>query len=415
MERRQQRTGILAALAKPALILAIIAVGFLVAGYFVNTKPVVQRAAPRPQVLYVEGMTAATTRARAVVPGMGTVVPSQQITLRSQVSGSVVSMSGRFVPGGRIPQGGEILRIDPRDYEIEVAKSESELRKAKADFELEQGRQSVARQELELLREAMPDPLDQTDLALRKPQLHQAEAGVAIAEAQLARARLDLKRTVLTAPFNALVIDRQVDLGARVGSQEPLATLAATDEYWIEATIPSERLGFLDLHAGGERPVKVFSQAGIGEWNGKALHSLGTIDESSRMVRVLVSVKDPLGSTVDGSGRPLILGDYVRVEIQGRDLGERIVLPRRALRRGDIVWTAAEGKLAFRQVEILWRSGEEIVIGSGLEPGETVILSDIAAPVRGMAVEVAGHEAAAVQPQASPAVGSAESAVGVNE
>jgi RND family efflux transporter MFP subunit len=392
-------------LIKPVLILAIIAAGFGASAYFVNTAPVVQRSAPLPQVLYVEGMAAALAPARVVVSGMGTVIPSQQITLRSRVSGSVVAMSGSFVPGGIIPKGGEILRIDPRDFEIEVARFESELRKAKADYEMEQGRQSVARQELELLRQALPEPIDQTDLALRKPQLHQAEAHVAIAEAQLARARLELERTVLTAPFNALVIDRKVDLGAHVSSQEPLATLVATEEYWIEASVPIERLRFLELHGRDGGPARVFSGSGDGEWTGRTLHSLGAMDESSRMARVLISVQDPLSG--GENGRPLILGDYVRVEILGRDLGERITLPRRALRRGDTVWIAAGDRLEIRPVEIVWRSGEEIVLGSGLAPGETVILSDIAAPVPGMAVEVAGREA-----QISPIIGADDPGAG---
>jgi RND family efflux transporter MFP subunit len=376
---------------KPVLILIIIALGFGAAAYFVNTRPVVQRAVPRPQALYVEATSATLSPARIVVSGMGTVVPSQQITLRSRVSGNVVSMSDRFVPGGRIAKSEELLRIDPRDFEIEVAKGESELLKARSDYEIEQGRQAVARQELELLLDVMPEALEQTDLALRKPQLHQAEAQVAIAESQLARARLDLERTVLTAPFDALVLERQVDLGAHVGSQDPLATLAATDEYWIEAAVPMGRLFFLDLQGGEGSPARVFSQSGGGEWAGKALRTLGSVDESSRMVRVLIGVKDPLGTGREGNHRPLILGDYVKVEIQGRDLGERIVLPRRALRRGDTVWVAADDRLEIRPVEIVWRSGEEIVVGSGLAPGETVILSDIAAPVPGMAVEVAGR------------------------
>jgi RND family efflux transporter MFP subunit len=403
MDSRQKRPISSSLLVTVAVIVAVIAIGGVTAAYFMNNKPTVQRAAPRQQVLLVKAMTAEPAKAQAVVSGMGTVVPSQQITLRARVSGTVQTMSAKFVPGGRIAKDGEILRIDPRDYEIEVAKAQSGLRKARADFELEQGRQSVARQELELLREASPEPIDQTDLALRKPQLHQAEANIAIAEAQLAQARLDLSRTTLRAPFNALVVDRQVDLGAHVGSQEPLATLASTDEFWIEAAVPLERLGYIDFKQAG---VEIFSQTGGGQWSGRALHALGAIDESTRMARVLVSVKNPMDTGKDGRGRPLMLGDFVRVEIQGRDLGELIALPRGALRRGDTVWTVTEGRLAIRKVEIAWRSGDEVYVATGLEPGDTVVLSDIAAPVPGMALDP-------VKPgQAVPATGSDPAATG---
>ncbi|MFP4070774.1 MAG: efflux RND transporter periplasmic adaptor subunit [Desulfovibrionales bacterium] len=384
MNRQSDSSRFLRSIFKLGLAICILAAGTGLAYYFVATKPVVEKKMPQPQTVFVEAIQAQKGPAQAMVSGMGTVVPSQQITLRARVSGTLIALSERFVPGGRIPQGEEILRLDPSDYEIEVAKSESELQKALADLEMEQGRQAVARQELELLQESSPGDYTGTDLALRKPQLHQAEAQVAIARSELARARLNMNRTVLTAPFNALVVNRQVDFGAQVGTQDPLATLAATDEYWIEASVPVDRIGDLDLESESGS-VEIFSQTGSGQWSGRIMHSLGILDENSRLAKVLISVRNPL----DAGSNPLMLGDYVRVAIQGRDLGEMFVLPRKALRRGDAVWIAAEGRLEIRPVEIALRSGETVYVRSGLNPGELIILSNIAAPVPGMPLDVA--------------------------
>ena len=389
MDRDNDSFRFLPFLLKLGTAVALLAAGAGLAVYFVATKPEVQKQKPRPQTVYVQAMKAQKKPASATVSGMGKVIPSQQITLRARVTGTIVGLSERFLPGGRIPKGDVILRIDPSDYRIEVAKSESELRKAVADLELEQGRQSVARQELALLREASPGDVNGTELALRKPQLHQAEAQVAIAQAQLDRAKLNLSRTVLTAPFNALVVDRQVDIGAQVGIQEPLATLAATDEYWVEVSVPADSLGLMDLDAEGGT-ARIQSQSGAGLWTGRVMHSLGVLDENSRLAKVLVSVRNPL----DAGPMPLMLGDYVAVSIDGRDLGEMFVLPRAALRSGDALWIAQEGRLDIRPVDVALRSGETVYVRSGLQPGEMVITSDIAAPVPGMPLDVAGQEPA---------------------
>ncbi|MFW6244017.1 MAG: efflux RND transporter periplasmic adaptor subunit [Desulfovibrionales bacterium] len=387
MDRENDSFRFLPFLLKLGTAVVLLAAGAGLAVYFVATKPVVQKQKPRPQTVYVQAMKAQKKPALATVSGMGKVVPSQQVVLRARVTGAIVDLSERFLPGGRIPEGDVILRIDPSDYRIEVATSESELRKAMADLELEQGRQSVARQELALLREASPDGVNGTELALRKPQLRQAEAQVAIAESQLERAKLNLSRTVLRAPFNALVVDRQVDIGAQVGIQEPLATLAATDEYWIEVSVPADRLGLMDPGVDGNT-AQIHSQSGAGQWAGRVLHSLGVLDENSRLAKVLVSVRNPL----DSGTMPLMLGDYVQVTIQGRNLGEVYVLPRGALRGGDAVWIATEGRLDIRPVEVALRSGETVYVSSGLQPGELVITSDIAAPVPGMPLDVSGQE-----------------------
>ncbi len=387
-------------LIKLVLILAVLAAGVAAAAYFMATKPVVQKKRPQLANVYVEGILAEKKTVRAAVSGMGTVVPSQQITLRSLVGGTVLSMDRRFVPGGRIPAGTEIIRVDPRDYEIEVAKRTSELMQAKADLQLEQGRQVVARKELELLRKASPEGIEQTDLALRKPQLEQAQARVAVAESELSKARLNLARTVLTVPFNALVLERNVDLGSQISAQESLATLVATDEYWIEVAVPSDRLPFLDFTAQGNSTARVYSQTGGGRWEGRALHTLGRIDEDTRMAKVLVSVKNPLSQGKDGNGRKMMLGDYVRVEIEGREMGDMIVLPRRVLRRGDTVWLAADGRLEIRPVQIALRSGEQVYVHSGLETGETIILSNISAPFAGMPLDVAQQQAPNSRPVA---------------
>jgi RND family efflux transporter MFP subunit len=369
------------------LPLAIIAAGAAIAWHYKANKPVVQRKPPVQQKTLVETVLARPSLARVVVSGMGTVVPARETVLRPQVNGNVVFMSEGFTPGGIVQKGDELMRIDPDDYRIALEKRQSELQKAKADLALEQGRQEIARREIDLLRQASPEDVSGTELALRKPQLEQALADVALAEADLAQARLDLERTIIYAPFNALVLERNVNLGALVGLDYALTTLVGTDEYWIEATVPLDSLKFLDMTLQGASAT-VHSQLGGESWTGRVLRITGTLDENSRMASILVAVDNPLTSgTV-----PLMLNDYVKVDIQGRELDDVYELPRSALRRGETVWVSNGHALDIRNVDIVWRDGERVFVKAGLAPGEQVVLSDIAAPVKGMPLELAGTE-----------------------
>lgn len=371
---------------KVFLGLLIIGLGAAAAMYFLANKPTVSRQKPQAKAAPVDVAVARLSETTATIEAMGTVVPSQKITLRSQVSGKVVHTGEGFTPGGRLDKGQTAVRIDPRDFEIEVDKAQSSLARARADLRLEQGKQDVARQELDMFRQGSELAIKETDLALRRPQLKQAEAEVARARSDLDRAELDLSRTRVTAPFNALVMEQNIDLGSYVSSQDSLATLAGTDTYWVRASVPVGSLDFLDLKAEGGSPVRIVSQSGRGEWTGRTLRLTGEVDEATRMVTLILIVPRPLDQQEDST--PLMLNDYVQVFIQGKTLAEVFSLPRRALRSGQKVWVVDDGQLDIRSVQVVWKDRERVYVRQGLTPGDKIILSSLATPVQGMRLRV---------------------------
>ena len=131
------------------------------------------------------------------------VVPAESVTLQPQVGGEIVSVSDDLEPGGLFRSGDELLRIDPRDYELAVLQRESEVAQAQSSLRLEQGQQTIAKREFEILNESMQD--DDRELVLRKPQLESVRAQLALAKAKLEQAKLDLQRSRIRAPFNAIV------------------------------------------------------------------------------------------------------------------------------------------------------------------------------------------------------------------
>ncbi len=366
---------------------ALIALGGAAWAYFHSTSPQVKRTLHKPQATLVNVVTVKTANSRAIIKAMGTVRASREITLKSRVSGEVLDLSPQFVPGGHVARGDLILKIDPSDYQIEVRKAESALARAMADLAIEQGNQVIAREELRLLSETSIEAIANTDLALRKPQLEHARAAVASAEADLHRAGLDLSRTVVRAPFNALVIDRGINLGSHISTQDALATIVGTDEYWIEAAVPLDRLSALDINRKNGCPAVVRSQTGCGTWKGHVLRSTGKLSEKSRMAKVIIAIQDPLGIDSGGTSPQLMLDDYVSVEIKGREFASVIDLPRLALRDQDTVWVFHNEALEIRKVTLAWKQGERVLVRSGLVSGETVVISDLATPVQGMGLK----------------------------
>ena len=321
---------------------------------------------------------------------MGTVRPGREIKLHPQVSGEIIKVSDDFVPGGRFQAGEEILRIDPTDYKLVVQQRLSDVAQAQSNFQIELGRQTVAEREYELLGEMIRE--EDRDLVLRKPQLESVQAALDTAEAALEQTLLDLGRTRVRSPFNAIVKSRNVDLGTIVTSANPLATLVGTDEYWVEVLVPVDQLKWILIprsNAEKGSVVRVYNESAWGTEafrTGHVIRLASDLEEEGRMAQLLVSIKDPLALTPGASEQPLMMiGSYVRVEIEGTTLDSVMAIDRKLIRDGDLVWIMNEDhQLEIRPVEILFRGRDHILISQGIEPNERIIVTDLAAPVSGM-------------------------------
>lgn len=374
------------------IIMALIPLVLIIGGgaawsYFKATAPVMAKAQPQRQVAIVETLTATSENTSAMISAMGTVIPAREITLKAQVAGTVDFVCDRFVPGSFVDKGEIILRLDPADYLVAQKKAKSALAGAKAALAIEQGSQNIAREELRVLSEMTTRKVTQTDLALRKPQLAQAMADVTSAEADLTQADLNLSRTKIHAPFNAMIVERSVNVGTYAGAQESLVSLVGTDEFWIEAAVPLDEMSYIDMDTPGVCPARVSSQAGNGTWEGRVIQITGQLSDTSRMAKVLVAVKNPLGTRNHPASSPLMIDDYVHVEITGRTLNHVTVLPRAALKDNDTVWINAGNALDIRKVSLAWKDDENVYVQKGIVQGEQVVLSDLATPVQGMALK----------------------------
>lgn len=316
---------------------------------------------------------------------LGSVEPARDIVLSPRVSGQVIQLSLKFVPGGMVSEGDLLLRIDPADFFNALSESESQLQQAEASLEIEKGRQSLAKRELALLEST----IDATNraLVLREPQIKSIQAQVKAAEASVARAQLDLERTSVTAPFAAQILSRSVNVGSQVAPGDELAQLVGIDEYWVMASVPVRSLHWVQFSASdGEGSAVTLHNPNTwppgAERHAKVTRMIGTLDEQTRLARVLITVKDPLARNSDGP--PLILDTLLETHIKGRPIENVIRVPRDYVHDRDTVWVMNDDKLDIRETVVVFRDAEYAYIQDGLESGEEVVTTTLATVAEGI-------------------------------
>ncbi|MEM9187955.1 MAG: efflux RND transporter periplasmic adaptor subunit [Myxococcota bacterium] len=347
------------------------------------------------------------------VRASGTVVPSQSIALIPEVGGRIIWQSEELVPGGRFTEGQPILRIDPRDYQTALQQSGAELQRARLDEEIEAGRQVVAAREWELFGDTETDDASEAR-ALRQPQLENAAVAVQAARSGVRRARVNLRRTTVRAPFDLYVREESADLGMLVGPTTRLGTLVGSDSFWVQVSVPVSNLERIDVpgfnaEAGHGSVARVWQETGAGrvERQGQVVRLFTDLDPVGLMARVLVEIPDPLG--MESESLPLLLGSFVRVEIDVRSNEEMIEIPREALREDNRLFVMnADNQLSIRQAEVGWRRDQTVLVTSGVEAGERIVTSPLRTPVDGMALRVAEEEDAVLG--SSPTAATAEGA-----
>jgi len=277
-----------------------------------------------------------------------------------------------------------------------VKQLESEVAKVEAELLLEQGNQLVSQKEFELLGESVSD--EEKSLMLRQPQLESLRANLSAAKARLEQAQVNLQRAEIRAPFNAIVVSRDVNLGSRVTTGSELALLVGTDAYWVEVSVPVSRLRWINIpQAYSEQgaQAKIYDQAAWGDGVnrvGRVARLSAALEEKGRMARLLVEVPDPQSLKKRNSGKPgLLLNSYVRVEIEGQELMSSAAISRDLLRDDDTVWIMdQDNRLDIRKVDIAFRGEEEVYLTAGLESGERLITSLLPTPVQGMPLRLPG-------------------------
>lgn len=303
----------------------------------------------------------------------GRIAPTRIAEVRPRVSGIIVERV--FEQGSLVKQGDVLYRIDPAQFAVQVQSSQATLQKALAA-------QSQARQEADrqtALRERNVSSAQTAENAVAA--LAQADADVAIAEAGLAAAKLNLQYTEVVAPIAGRIGRALITEGALVSSSESLATIQQLDPVYADFTQSSNdlmrlraalRAGILKSPGPDQASVRLRMDDGTDyEHTGRLLFSEATVDETTGQVTMRAEIPNPDGN--------LLPGLYVRVLIEQALQPEALAVPEQAVQRDSggnpsLMLVNAENAVESRPVTVDRVVNGRVVISNGIAAGDKVIV-----------------------------------------
>ena len=369
------------------LVVAIFAGAASLAFLMMLMKPEPQKKETETADLLVDVMTLEISSEVFEIRSQGAVKPLTQTTLSSEISGSIVSISPKFVAGGVFRKGEELMRIDPTNYLVAVDQADALLVQRQIEFD---GAKKLRSQGFRA-----------------ESEYASAAAALATATADVVRARRNLERTYIRLPYEGMVRSKDADLGQFVNPGSRLGIVFSTDYAEVRLPLTDHDLAFVDLPGAGEITqlgsangplvtLTAVQKGQITDWNAQIVRSEGIVDELSRVTYAVARINDPY--RLHNEGVPLPMGTFVAARIEGLTLTDLIPVPRSALRGSDqLLFVDDENKLDIRTVEVIRADAQFAYIGAGAATGDRISLTAIESPSNGMSVRTTDRIEAEVE------------------
>jgi RND family efflux transporter MFP subunit len=347
------------------------------------TRPPTEIAVPVVELVSVDVAEVVKQKLRIPVQAQGTVSPLQETSILSEVNGRIIEVSPAFTVGGFFDKDEILLRIDPRDYDTNLLRAEASVKSAESILAQENGAAKVAEREWQKLPKGSQRSQEAKNLYLRKPQLAQAQAQMLAAQADLNTAKDNLERTIIRAPYAALIREKHSELGQFVAAGSPLADIFSIESAEIRLPIPQNKLDYLELPglSGTDKgsTIDLYTDVGgeVNHWTARLHRTEGVFDERSRVLYAVARIEDPYGLN-NPEKEPLRIGTFVNANIEGRELTDIVPLPRHVMRAGNYLWVVDESNhLSNRKVTLLRAGGDLVYVSGGLDNGEKVSLTTL--------------------------------------
>ncbi len=315
------------------------------------------------------------------ITSYGELTPLESTVLAAQVSGEVLSWNENFVAGGVVKRGEVLFTIEPDTYEAAVLQAEAQISLAQATLTEELARQKVAE------REARNLPRNQvSDLYLRKPQVINARAQLKSAEASLRIAKRNLEKTRVKAPYDALIVSRDIGSGQYVTTGTRVAELNNIET--AEVTIPIAGFDSVFLPSSLENTEALVSTQGNNSVQrmGMVNRNLGLVNQDTRMQHVVIRIDDPYG--IENGLSTLKFGSYVKVRFAGKTLKNVYKVPQSLVNKRRIWLVGEDNKLSSHDVHVIREEGTHFFIDSGLNPRDRLVKNLPEYPQNGMEVRI---------------------------
>ncbi len=305
---------------------------------------------------------------QATVRATGSVTVRNRVQLVAEVDGRVVAVSPALRAGGSFAAGEELLRIDDSDFRLALKQAQANLSITTSQLRLKTAEGDAARANYALINPGKAVP----PLVAKTPQIDQARAEVAAAEARVAMAELELSRTRFSLPFDGRITNTTAEVGQVLGANQSFGQAFALDA--LEITVPMAQ----DELAQLSEPVGRTATVTAGEVRVEAVveRVSAELDERTRFARVFLTF------TADNSLAP---GTFVDVLLRGPELPRTFMLPASAEQTGGRLWIVEEGRLREISPRIIDRTEQGLLVAA-FDAADGVVLGPVPSAREGLAV-----------------------------
>jgi len=381
------------------LTLLVISVALYFSYHWLQHKPKAHkynRSHSQQNATLVEVMKPLPTDISVHVQSYGTVIPYRTQTLASRISSQVTVLSETLIPGSIITKDEHLISLDPTDYALMLKEKEASVANTKLTLQTEYEKQKSAQYDFSILKQKVSP--EQRSYLLRYPHIEAAKANLKAQEAAYEKAKQDLERCNIYAPFDAVVLTVDVAVGDMVNSAKTLATLAKTEAFWVKVALTPERLKGIDIphyNATSGSIVQVrhdFWAKETPSLSGIVQSVEKMLDNESKMAYLLIRVDDPLlRKTHQPKQKPLLLNGFVSVNIEGKRLKHVLKVPHILIHNNDTVWVMQKDHtLHIKHITKLWQDQTFVYLPeTTLNEGESLIRTYLETPVEGMPLRTA--------------------------
>ena len=354
----------------------------LVAIVMIKNKPTAVVEEVRKNTPFVKTMILIPQTVKARISSQGFIKPKLELNILSELNARVEWISSKMEPGSSFNTGDTLIKLDKRDYELALITAEANVLNVKVNLEREKAESDLASKEWKRVGGGSG-----TDLALRKPQLAQARATLAAANAELERSKRNLDRAVFIAPFNGRVRSKNTDINSIVFPGTMLGSIYATNSFEVKLPIADQDVNFTGLNFNGlqipkDEQLDVIFDIGGDSASGKIIRAEAEVDPKTRMLSVIASIDNSSNNNLN----LFLVGQYIQASISGIQIEKVFVMPRNNIRNESVWVVNSQMELMNRVVGVVRYENEYALIDEGIEEGDRLLQSRLSSLINGQKV-----------------------------
>ncbi|HEY6290253.1 MAG TPA: MdtA/MuxA family multidrug efflux RND transporter periplasmic adaptor subunit [Terriglobia bacterium] len=302
------------------------------------------------------------------VNGLGAVTPVYTVTVMSQINGYLMKVL--YKEGDMVHQGEPLAEIDPRPYQVLLEQAQAALARDQAN--LDNARVDLKRYQTLVPLKAVPEQ----QLATQEALVESDEGTVQTDQAQIDSAKLDLVYCHITAPINGRVGLRLIDPGNYVQTSNGLVVITQLQPITVVFPIAEDPLPeVLKASRQGQRlRVDAYDRALTTKL---ATGWLTTIDNQIDPTTGTVKLR----ASFENQDNALFPNQFVNARLLVQEKRGVVLVPTAVIQRNNqttYVWVVKpDSTVTVREITVGTSEGDQSEVNSGLEPGETAVMTGV--------------------------------------